>query len=74
MPQKDYVLGRFAEEQRIRLNPALDRAAEALLLWTEKGITPAMNRFNAEEEKREQETGDRSQNTVERKERPPFAQ
>lgn len=48
VPQKDYVLGRFSQEQRDRLNPAIDRAAEALLVWMEKGMQPAMNRFNAE--------------------------
>jgi len=76
VPQKDYVLGRFADEQRTRLSPALDRAGEALLMWMEQGITPAMNRFNAEEEKTEdstQKTEHRSQKTEERKERPPFA-
>ena len=76
VPQKDYVLGRFSEEQRKRLTPAIDRAAEALLLWCEKGITPAMNRFNAEEEKTQEgskKTGDSSQKTEERRERPPFA-
>ena len=73
VPQKDYVLGRFTEEQRKRLTPAIDRAADALLLWMDNGITPAMNRFNAEEEKSEQKTGDSSQKTQERKERPPFA-
>jgi len=70
------VLGRFADEQRTRLSPALDRAGEALLMWMEQGITPAMNRFNAEEEKTEdstQKTEHRSQKTEERKERPPFA-
>lgn len=49
VPQKDYVLGRFTEEQRKQLTPAVDRAAEALLLWMEKGITPAMNMFNGGE-------------------------
>jgi PTH1 family peptidyl-tRNA hydrolase len=48
MPQKDYVLGRFSDEQRTTLNPVLDRAAEAAIAWMEKGIEPAMNRFNAE--------------------------
>ena len=77
VPQKDYVLGRFSEEQRARLGPALDRAGEALLMWMEKGVTPAMNRFNAEEEKTQdgsEKTGDSSHKAAERKERPPFAE
>jgi PTH1 family peptidyl-tRNA hydrolase len=48
VPQKDYVLGRFTEEQRKRVGPAIDRAAEALLVWAEQGTVAAMNRFNAD--------------------------
>jgi len=50
VPQKDYVLGKFTEEQRQRVDPTINRAAEALLTWIEKGITPAMNEFNAGDE------------------------
>ena len=49
VPQKDYVLQRFTAEQRKVLEPAIGRAAEALAHWVENGISPAMNRFNAEE-------------------------
>jgi len=45
---KDYVLGRFTEAQRTALDPAIDRAASAVLTWMESGIAAAMNRFNAE--------------------------
>ena len=48
VPQRDYVLGRFSEEQRKCLGPAIDRAGEALLAWMEKGIEPAMSVFNAD--------------------------
>jgi len=48
---RDYVLGRFTPEQRNLVDPAIDRAAGAVLLWIEKGITAAMNQFNAAEEK-----------------------
>ena len=51
VPQKDYVLGKFTEEQRQRVDSALDRAADALLTWIERGITPAMNEFNADDDK-----------------------
>jgi PTH1 family peptidyl-tRNA hydrolase len=50
-PQRDYVLGRFTAEQRAKIDPAVDRAAGAIMTWIESGITTAMNRFNAEEEK-----------------------
>jgi PTH1 family peptidyl-tRNA hydrolase len=49
VPGKAYVLGRFSEEQRRQIDPALDRAANAILCWIEYGIEPAMNRFNVEE-------------------------
>jgi len=57
MDQKDYVLGRFTEEQRTRLEPALTRAIDALLMWAKDGTTKAANAFNtkatAEPEKKE---------------------
>ena len=59
VPQKDYVLGRFSEEQRKLVNPAIDRAAEALLMWCENGIQPAMNRFNAEEKNEEKKVANK---------------
>lgn len=48
IPGRDYVLGRFTEEQRKAVNPAIDRAAEAILRWIENGIEAAMNQFNAD--------------------------
>lgn len=48
MPQKDYVLGRFTDEQRKVVDSTLDKATEAAIVWMEKGIEPAMNRFNAD--------------------------
>ena len=46
VPQRDYVLGRFSDEQRKTLNPTIDRATEAAIVWMDKGIEAAMNRFN----------------------------
>lgn len=43
---KDYVLGRFTEEQRQKIDAALPRAAECCLLWLNEGVEAAMNRFN----------------------------
>ena len=48
VPQKDYVLGRFTEAQREQLDPALNRACDAVFTWVERGIQTAMNVFNAE--------------------------
>jgi PTH1 family peptidyl-tRNA hydrolase len=48
VPGRDYVLGRFSEEQRKLVEPALNRAAGALVTWIDKGIEAAMSQFNAE--------------------------
>jgi PTH1 family peptidyl-tRNA hydrolase len=47
---KDYVLGRFTAEQRKLIDPALDRAAGAIVTWIDQGIDAAMNQFNAANE------------------------
>jgi PTH1 family peptidyl-tRNA hydrolase len=44
--QRDYVLGRFTEQQLADLDPALGRAAEAAQTWATEGIDTAMNRYN----------------------------
>jgi peptidyl-tRNA hydrolase, PTH1 family len=51
VPQKDYVLGRFSDEQRKQLDPALKRAVDAIFIWAERGIETAMSLFNAEEKR-----------------------
>jgi PTH1 family peptidyl-tRNA hydrolase len=52
VPQKDYVLGKFTPDQRTRVDPALGRAAGAVVTWIDKGIEPAMSQFNAEEKEK----------------------
>jgi PTH1 family peptidyl-tRNA hydrolase len=59
VPQKDYVLGRFSEEQRKQLEPAIDRSVQGLLMWMEKGIQTAMNQFNAVEKNEEKKVVDK---------------
>lgn len=49
VPQRDYVLGKFTPDQRKAADTALGRAAGAVLTWMDKGISAAMNVFNAEE-------------------------
>jgi PTH1 family peptidyl-tRNA hydrolase len=48
VPQKDYVLGKFTPDQRALVDPALGRAAGAVVTWIDKGIETAMSQFNAE--------------------------
>lgn len=46
VPGRDYVLGRFSDEQRKKIDPAIERATSALVTWMDKGINAAMNQFN----------------------------
>ncbi len=46
IPLKNYVLGRFTEEQQTRLESALETATEAVAAWATDGLDTAMNRFN----------------------------
>ena len=46
--QHDYVLGRFTPEQLDALEPALDRAADAIECWLHEGIAKAMSLYNAD--------------------------
>src|SRR3954466_7958852 len=41
VPGREYVLGRFSEEQRKLLGPAVKRAVDALVAWIEQGINVA---------------------------------
>ena len=47
--RKDLVLGRFSEDQLAELDPALDRACDAVECWFNHGIDKAMSLFNAYE-------------------------
>ena len=55
VPGKDYVLQPFSAEQRKALVPAIEKSAQALMTWMEKGVTAAMNAFNANEDKEKKE-------------------
>ena len=48
VPGKQYVLGKFSPEQRTLVDPAVTRAASAIVTWVDKGLSAAMNQFNAE--------------------------
>jgi len=45
--RKDFVLGRFTEDQLAELDPALERACDAIESWLNNGIDKAMSLFNA---------------------------
>lgn len=49
IPQVDYVLGRFTDEQEDALRPALERSCDAVEAWIADGIEKTMSRFNAAE-------------------------
>src|SRR5438445_273111 len=51
LPGKDYVLQPFSTEQRKAIEPAIEKSAQALMSWMEKGVVAAMNAFNASEDK-----------------------
>lgn len=46
IPQAEYVLGRFRPDQEERLEPALEDAVDAAVVWATRGVIPAMNQFN----------------------------
>ena len=45
---KDYVLGKFDEDQRAAIDAALPRAAACCVTWIEHGPLKAMDQFNGE--------------------------
>lgn len=55
IPQKDYVLGRFTDEQREAVEGAIEKSADAAEVWVERGVTSAMNTFNVRPPKPKQE-------------------
>ena len=48
MAGADYVLGKWTDDQKSRLEPALGRACGAILTWVDLGIEKAMTQFNVE--------------------------
>ena len=46
MEARDYVLGKFTEEESEAISSAVDRSAAAIRCLLEEGIDAAMNRFN----------------------------
>lgn len=46
IPQADYVLGQFTDQELATLKPALERTADAVETWLSDGLDAAMNRYN----------------------------
>jgi len=46
VPGRNYVLGRFTDQQRPLIDRAVERSAAAIETWISKGIAAAMNQFN----------------------------
>jgi PTH1 family peptidyl-tRNA hydrolase len=44
----DFVLGKFSQEDQSEIDSCVARAVDAVEVWVEQGIEPAMNRFNAD--------------------------
>ena len=49
IPQASYVLGKFTPEQQILMDPALDRAAEAVEYWVHEGTEAAAQKYHTPE-------------------------
>lgn len=56
VPQADYVLSRFTDEQLADLQPAMDKACDAIEAWLTDDIADVMSRYNARPENNKQET------------------
>lgn len=50
IPQADYVLQKFTEDQRKLVEPAIIRAAACAVTWADKGAAAAMNQFNSDQD------------------------
>ena len=51
----DYVLGRFAADERSQMDLAVARAAKAVEVWIGSGVQEAMNQFNADPQQQKKE-------------------
>lgn len=50
IPQVDYVLGRFTDEQMVETEKAIKASVEAIRTWVHQGAVAAMNAHNAPDE------------------------
>lgn len=51
----NFVLGKFSEEDRLAMDKAVRRSADAVEVWVRDGIQTAMNKFNANPNKPKKE-------------------
>lgn len=70
----DFVLTRFKPGERAAAEEAVANAAAGVLVWVRQGLPACMNKVNgpepAEKPKQKKETGDRKQETREKKSKP----
>jgi PTH1 family peptidyl-tRNA hydrolase len=57
IPQRDYVLGRFTDEQLPAVQSSIERAVAAIQLWASAGVTPAGNVFHVKKPPRPHRPG-----------------
>ncbi len=50
----DHVLGRFRPSERDAIDEAIRTAAQAVIVWAQRGIDACMNEFNAGSEKKDE--------------------
>jgi PTH1 family peptidyl-tRNA hydrolase len=50
IPLSSYVLGRFRPDQQDEAERGIEQAVEAADCWINRGVTAAMNAFNADRE------------------------
>ncbi|MSR44489.1 MAG: aminoacyl-tRNA hydrolase [Phycisphaerales bacterium] len=46
IPQADYVLGRFTDDQAPQVDECIDQACLAVQVWCREGLAASMNQFN----------------------------
>jgi peptidyl-tRNA hydrolase len=46
IPQADYVLGRFTDDQKPLAEEGIEDACKAVQLWCREGLAATMNQFN----------------------------
>ena len=62
----DYVLGKFDSNDRPLVDVGIKRAADAIEVWIESGLQTAMNRYNADPNKKPKQKKPKPNNTESR--------
>jgi PTH1 family peptidyl-tRNA hydrolase len=65
----DFLLSQPRGDERIALDTAIERAADAALCWLTEGIEPAMNRFNADGQSKQKKSTTEDAEVIEKTQR-----